>query len=134
MVLRTGNFLTNGDQTNIIGRKSKYEANRGMLYSEIRCLKVWYKFTKVLKQPVVSISRVYPKNNILQKRNRENSKLYTMSATNLFCCVGQLFYKNILFKFQMWSEILKKYDLLLSQSQLKRQKYKKLMTRLREPG
>jgi hypothetical protein len=84
MVLRTGDFLSNGDQTNIIGGESKYKADRGMSYSEIRRLKVGYKFTKVLKQPVVSISRVYPKDNILQKLNRENSKSYTMSATNLF--------------------------------------------------
>lgn len=32
-----------------------------MLYSEIRRLKVWYKFTKALKQPTVSMSKVYPK-------------------------------------------------------------------------
>jgi len=91
-----------------------------MLYSEIRRLKVWYKFTKVLKQPAVSISKFYPpkKNNILQKPKRENSKSYMVSATNLFCCAGQLFYKNILFKLQMWTKILKK-DLLLSTSQLK---------------
>jgi len=51
---------------------------------------------------------VYPKDNILQKRNRENSISYTMSATNIIYCVGKFFYKNILFKLQMWSEILKK--------------------------
>jgi hypothetical protein len=86
--------------------KSKYNANRGMLYCEIRRLKVWYKFTKVLKQPGVSISSIYSEDNILQKRNRENFKSYMMSATNLFYCVGKLFYKNLLFILQM-SEILK---------------------------
>jgi hypothetical protein len=50
MVLRNRDFLSNGDQMNIKGRKSKYKENRGILYSEIRCLKVWYKFTKVLKK------------------------------------------------------------------------------------
>ena len=68
-----------------------------MLYCEIRRLKVWYKFTKVLKQTVFPISSVYSEDNILQKRNRENSKSYIMSATDLFYCVGKLFYKNILF-------------------------------------
>jgi len=60
-----------------------------MLCSEIRRLKVWYEFTKVLKQLVVSVHRVYLKDNILYKRNRENSKSYTMSDTKLFCFVGQ---------------------------------------------
>jgi hypothetical protein len=54
-----------------------------MLYCEIRRLKVWYKFTKVLKQHVVSIYSVYSEDNIFQKRNRENSISYMMSATNL---------------------------------------------------
>jgi len=48
-----------------------------------------------------------PKNNILQKPKRENSKSYIVSATKLFCCVSKLFYKNIVFKLQMWTEILK---------------------------
>jgi len=89
MVLRTGDFLSNGDQTKIKGRESKYKV---MLYSEIRRLKVWYKFAKVLKQPSVSISKVYPKNKILLKPKRENSKSSKSLYFTIVCVVSSIIY------------------------------------------